>query len=44
MNAPAFIIRAAGPADLEAFKQLRALAGPGFTSFQLDDAALLRML
>jgi arginine N-succinyltransferase len=33
-------MRAAGPADLEAFKELREIAGPGFTSLMLDDAAM----
>ncbi len=33
-------MRAAGPADLDGFKQLREIAGPGFTSLMLDDKAL----
>jgi arginine N-succinyltransferase len=37
---PPYIIRAAGPADLEGFKQLREIAGPGFTSLMLDDRAM----
>jgi len=40
MSAPAYVMRAAGPADLEGFKRLREIAGPGFTSLMLDDAAL----
>lgn len=39
-----YIIRAAGPADLGAFRELRALAGPGFTSFQVDDDVLAARL
>ena len=30
----------AGPADLEGFKALREIAGPGFTSLMIDDAAM----
>jgi arginine N-succinyltransferase len=33
-------MRAAGLADLDGFKQLRDIAGPGFTSLMLDDKAL----
>lgn len=40
MSAPAYVMRAATPADLEGFKQLREIAGAGFTSLMLDDAAL----
>ncbi len=34
-----YVMRAAGPSDLEGFKQLREIAGAGFTSLMLDDAA-----
>lgn len=44
MSAPAYVIRAAGPQDIEAFKGLRDEAGPGFTSLMLDNAALLKKL
>lgn len=44
MSKPRFVIRAAGPADLDGFKDLRALAGPGFTSLMVDDAALAERL
>jgi arginine N-succinyltransferase len=44
MNAPAYVMRAAGPSDFEGFRQLREIAGAGFTSLMLDDAALLRRL
>ena len=44
MSAPAYVMRAAGPADLEGFKQLREIAGAGFTSLMLDDAALAEKL
>lgn len=44
MSSPAYLIRAAGPADLAGFKQLREIAGPGFTSLMLDDAAMERRL
>jgi arginine N-succinyltransferase len=37
-------MRAAGPADLEGFKQLREIAGAGFTSLMLDDAAMAEKL
>jgi len=40
MSAPAYVMRAAGPGDLQHFKQLRDIAGPGFTSLMLDDRAL----
>jgi arginine N-succinyltransferase len=33
-------MRAAGPADLDGFKQLREIAGAGFTSLMLDDGAM----
>ncbi len=35
-----YVIRAAHRGDLDGFKELRALAGPGFTSFMVDDSAL----
>ena len=44
MSAPAYVMRAAGPGDLEGFKQLRAIAGAGFTSLMLDDAAMATRL
>jgi arginine N-succinyltransferase len=44
MSAPAYVMRAAGPGDFDGFKQLRAIAGPGFTSLMLDDAALAERL
>lgn len=44
MSEPAYVIRAAGPADLEGFKQLREIAGPGFTSLMLDDKAMAAKL
>jgi arginine N-succinyltransferase len=37
-------MRAAGPRDLEGFKQLREKAGAGFTSLMLDDAAMVKKL
>jgi arginine N-succinyltransferase len=40
MSAPAYVMRAAGPGDLEGFKQLREIAGAGFTSLMLDDKAM----
>src|SRR5262249_42170102 len=40
----AYIMRAAGPRDLEGFKQLREVAGAGFTSLMLDDAGLAAKL
>src|SRR5262249_44331479 len=44
MSAPQYVIRAAGPADIEGFKQLREIAGAGFTSLMLDDAAMMKKL
>jgi arginine N-succinyltransferase len=44
MSAPTYLMRAAGPGDFEGFKQLRAIAGAGFTSLMLDDAALATRL
>lgn len=44
MSAPAYVMRAAGPEDLEGFKQLREIAGPGFTSLMLDDKAMAAKL
>ncbi|MGE0741925.1 MAG: arginine N-succinyltransferase [Hyphomonadaceae bacterium] len=40
MSAPAYVLRAAGPQDIEGFKQLREIAGAGFTSLMLDDKAM----
>jgi len=37
-------MRAAGPADIEGFKQLREIAGAGFTSLMLDDKAMAAKL
>jgi arginine N-succinyltransferase len=37
-------MRAAGPEDLEGFKQLREIAGAGFTSLMLDDKAMAAKL
>jgi arginine N-succinyltransferase len=39
-----YVVRAAGPSDLEGFKQLREIAGPGFTSLMLDDKAFAEKL
>jgi len=39
-----YVMRAAGPQDLEGFKQLREIAGAGFTSLMLDDKALAEKL
>lgn len=44
MSASAYVMRAAGPEDLESFKQLREIAGPGFTSLMLDDRAMAAKL
>lgn len=44
MSGPAYIMRAAGPGDIEGFKQLRAIAGAGFTSLMLDDEAMAAKL
>ena len=44
MSAPTYVMRAAGPADLEDFKRLREIAGAGFTSLMLDDAAMAAKL
>ncbi|MGD9815110.1 MAG: arginine N-succinyltransferase [Hyphomonadaceae bacterium] len=44
MSDPVYVMRAAGPRDLEGFKQLRAIAGAGFTSLMLDDAAMAAKL
>lgn len=44
MTAPAYVMRAAGPADLEHFKRLRENAGAGFTSLMIDDAAMAAKL
>lgn len=39
-----YVVRAAGPKDLEGFKQLREIAGAGFTSLMLDDKAFAEKL
>lgn len=44
MSAPSYVMRAAGPQDLEGFKQLREIAGAGFTSLMLDDKAMAAKL
>lgn len=44
MSAPTYVMRAAGPSDLEGFKQLREIAGAGFTSLMLDDKAMAAKL
>jgi arginine N-succinyltransferase len=44
MTAPTYVVRPAGPHDIESFKQLREIAGAGFTSLMLDDAAMLKKL
>src|SRR5215813_12079771 len=44
MTAPLYVMRAAGPRDIDGFKQLRAIAGAGFTSLMLDDAAMMEKL
>lgn len=44
MSAPAYVMRAAGLSDLEGFKQLREIAGAGFTSLMLDDKAMAAKL
>lgn len=44
MNAPSYLMRAAGPADFDSFRQLREIAGAGFTSLMLDDKALAKRL
>lgn len=44
MSNPGYVMRAAGPQDLEGFKQLREIAGAGFTSLMLDDRAMAQKL
>jgi arginine N-succinyltransferase len=44
VSAPSYVMRAAGPSDLEGFKDLRAIAGAGFTSLMLDDTAMAAKL
>jgi arginine N-succinyltransferase len=44
MSGPAYVLRAAGPGDLGAFLKLREIAGPGFTSLMVDDAAMAAKL
>ncbi|MGE3302266.1 MAG: arginine N-succinyltransferase [Hyphomonadaceae bacterium] len=40
MSGVGYVVRAARPEDLPAFRTLRALAGPGFTSLSISDEAL----
>lgn len=44
MSAPLYVMRAAGPGDFKGFQELREIAGAGFTSLMLDDAALAAKL
>lgn len=44
MSAPAYVVRPAGPEDIEGFKALREIAGAGFTSLMLDDSAMAEKL
>jgi len=44
MSGPTYVMRAAGPGDFEGFKQLREIAGAGFTSLMIDDAVLAERL
>ena len=44
MTGPTYVMRAAGPKDIEGFLQLREIAGAGFTSLMLDDAQMLKKL
>jgi arginine N-succinyltransferase len=44
VTGPTYVLRAAGPNDLEGFLQLREIAGAGFTSLMLDDAQMLKKL
>lgn len=44
MTAPTYVIRPAGPDDIEGFKELREIAGAGFTSLMLDDTAMAKKL
>src|SRR5262245_24881700 len=44
MSGPQYVMRAAGPADLEGFRQLREIAGAGFTSLMVDDKAMAARL
>lgn len=44
MTAPTYVMRAAGPRDLDGFLKLREIAGAGFTSLMLDDAQMLAKL
>jgi arginine N-succinyltransferase len=44
VSASGYVVRAAGPSDLDGFKQLREIAGAGFTSLMLDDKALAQKL
>ncbi len=44
MSGPAYVMRAAGRKDLDGFKELRDIAGAGFTSLMLDDHAMAAKL
>lgn len=44
MSGPTYVMRAAGPADMGGFQQLREIAGAGFTSLMLDDQAMAEKL
>ncbi|MBS0384738.1 MAG: arginine N-succinyltransferase, partial [Proteobacteria bacterium] len=44
MSGPQYVMRSAGPADFAGFKQLREIAGAGFTSLMLDDKAMAERL
>ncbi|MBI3439279.1 MAG: arginine N-succinyltransferase [Proteobacteria bacterium] len=44
MSGPTYVMRAAGPGDFEGFRELRAIAGAGFTSLMLDDAGIAKRL
>lgn len=44
MSGPPYIVRPAGPRDLPEFLRLREIAGAGFTSLMLDDAAFAEKL
>lgn len=44
MSTAGYVIRPVRESDLPAFRELRALAGPGFTSLQADDAAIAARL
>jgi arginine N-succinyltransferase len=44
MSGAAYVMRAAGPHDIDGFKRLREAAGPGFTSLMVDDGVLAQRL